>query len=398
MDYPEKIYRELVSENATILFVADNFGKKIILKVPSTVTRSIIKGCPIELTFGNDTSNSKSIIHAGARVYDDPINFIVLSGSRCNKQEVESIISILEEGGCFIELYNELAVCVATSKIFFDKSHSNDCISMIGTTSKLYFGDFSDLARRSLDAFDYSLDNNRKFNNPYTIDTKIVKCTLQEWQINQTHFICENGVNSIHIDDPNEGGVLETQVGTVLDDMFGKSVHLNPFFKTAQGQNELTDILAYYPLGIFLIETKAISILNETKERSMDRKVSNLKKQIRKGIKQLVGAKNNIKKGTKIYNSYGEITDIKRDVIPHCIVLVSEILQFGEWDDLVQEIIETMRKENIILHVMDLLEFMKFVKVSSSKKEHFDYFLINRFKSFMDEKSMFLRVNFIPEK
>ena len=49
-----------------------------------------------------------------------------------------------------------------------------------------------------------------------------------------------------------------------------------------------------------------------------------------------------------------------------------------------------MMNENIFLHVLDLLEFMKYIKMSAGKKEYFDYYLMQRAKAFIENKNIFL--------
>ena len=49
-----------------------------------------------------------------------------------------------------------------------------------------------------------------------------------------------------------------------------------------------------------------------------------------------------------------------------------------------------MTEENIFLHVLDLLEFMKYIKISSGKKEYLDYYLMERVKAFIENENIFL--------
>ena len=84
------------------------------------------------------------------------------------------------------------------------------------------------------------------------------------------------------------------------------------------------------------------------------------------------------------------IIQFNKSIIPHCIVLLSELLPFGDWSEIVNEIINVMMNENIFLHVLDLLEFMKYIKMSAGKKEYFDYYLMQRAKAFIENKNIFL--------
>jgi len=67
MDRAERIYQELLQEKMGIWYVSDSYGSKIMLKVPSSTLKAIIKGCKLELIFGIDDN----IFHIGAKIYDD---------------------------------------------------------------------------------------------------------------------------------------------------------------------------------------------------------------------------------------------------------------------------------------------------------------------------------------
>ena len=193
------------------------------------------------------------------------------------------------------------------------------------------------------------------------------------------------------IDDIEEGATLEKHVWFSIERLFSFNIYLNPKFKNSKGDKELTDILAFYDLGIFLIETKGLSIFAQTKEKSMDKKVATLQKHIKKAIKQLIGATENIERGTEFFNSKGEKIEFKRNIVPHCIVLVSELLPFGDWENIQKEILRTMREANIYLNVLDFTEFMTLVKNTKGKKEYLDYYLMQRTEKFVEHDNIHLR-------
>ncbi|WP_321289027.1 nuclease-related domain-containing protein [uncultured Sunxiuqinia sp.] len=392
MKYSERVYRKLISEDATIMFIADKFGKKIIMKVPSSTARAMLNGCKVELIIGRDDHISPSIIHSGLKIYDDPVNFIYLTGAHIHPNENKSLKDIMECGECYVELYNEFSICVANTRIYFNKNIREEILNLLGNLKNLYSGIFDDFVTSSLDSFDYTIDKRRKFKKPYDIKIHFSECVFDKWQTMTNHFIGLHEHNEIKLDDLDEGSVLEKQAWTSIEELFNFDIYKNPFFKTPDGNKELTDILAFYQYGIFLLETKALAILSLEKEKSTEKKVASIKKQIRKGIKQLVGAKKNIEKGVEIYSPQGNLIEFERNIVPHCIVLISELIVIGDWTDIENEILETMRKESILLHVMDLREFMKYVKYCNRQKEILDVNLIERIKIFVKTKNIHIRI------
>ena len=182
-----------------------------------------------------------------------------------------------------------------------------------------------------------------------------------------------------------------------METLFNFGLFLNPEVIENSKKRELTDILAIYEYGVFLLEIKALGVLGLDKDQSIDRKVSNTQKQIRTAISQLVGANKNVAKRFQIVSDNGLIINFNRNIVPHCIVLVSELFSFGEWADLEIEIMKTMVDEKIYLHVLDFREFMNFVKAAGGKKESFDYHLMQRAEKFAEVRSIHMRTRFKKE-
>lgn len=386
----ERIYHELVHENASIWYIADNYGTKIMIKASSSAIRAIINGCKVIFLFGKDSQTDKIYFHTGVRIYDDMVNFLQITGTHRFVQEHESLKTIMQESITAIELYNELDVCVTTAYVSFDKNEKESVLKMLENTEKLYSGDFTKEVISSLDSFDYSLDKSRNLANVQEIETLQVEGNFLEWRIKNSIFIGVKEVNEIQLDENNEGATLEKQIWASLENLFGYNLYKNPKIKSKNRERELTDILAFYDKGIFLIESKALAVISLTNKKSMYKKVSSIQKQIKKGIKQLIGAKKNLDNDVGIYDSNGNIISFDKKIIPHCIVLVSELLPFGDWEEIVNEISTVMANEKVFLHVLDLMEFMKYVKISSGRIEYLDYNLMERAKACIKHKNIFL--------
>lgn len=388
-----RIYQELISENASIWYIADDYGSKIIIKAPSSTIRAIIKGCKVIFLFGRDSQTDKKFFHTGVKIYDDAVNFLLITGTHRFVQEHESLKAIMQESSTVIELYNELDACAAVAYVSFNENDRESILKMLGDTKKLYFGDFSTEVVSSLDSFDYSLDKSHDYLKVREIETLLIEGHFSEWKSIKSFFIGLHEVNEIHLDDQNEGETFEKQIWASLEGLFACDLYKNPKIKNKNGERELTDILAFYDKGIFLIESKALAVISLTNEKSMDKKVTNIQKQIQKGIKQLVGVKKRLDKDVDIFDSNGKVIQFNKNIIPHCIVLVSELLPFGDWKEIVYEMMSVMIKEGIYLHVLDLLEFMKYIKISSGRKEYLDYYLMERTKAFIENESVFLVAN-----
>ena len=212
----------------------------------------------------------------------------------------------------------------------------------------------------------------------------------------ETSFIGVNDTSRIVINDLNEGGNFEQQIWASLEKLFEFQIFKNPKIAHKKGIRGLTDIFAFSDFGIFHIETKALGIFKVEAERSMDSKVKGLQQQIEKGINQLIGA---VKKLTEqqVFDEQGNEIVFDKTLLPHCIVLISELLPFGEWEEILKKVLMAMIENRFYLHIMDFRELMQFIGYSQGSKDKFDYFLVQRVQNFIKEPEIFTRAKFVPK-
>ncbi len=399
MEEAEQIYKELMSEDVGVWFIADNFGSKVMVKAPSNAIRSLLKGCELNLVFGKDEQDKETYFHSGVKVFDDAIHFLLITGPHRFFREHSAVRTIMMKQEVVVEFYNELVVCVASSTLTLGKNDRVAALAFLGDIDKIYCGVFDAKMSKSLDAFNYSFDKSYATVNTLEIKTLSFQCHLSNWKIVDAIFVGLNESNAIKISELNEGEILEKQIWASMESLFELNLFKKPDVLETKGKRELTDLFAFHEHGFFLIESKAMAVLSITKDQAIEKRVSNVQKQIQKGISQLVGAIKNIRKGSQIFSHQGNSEiNFDRNVIPHCIVLVSELLHFGDWKNVEFAILEAMVKERICLHVMDFQEFMKYIKAAKGRKEYFNYYLMTRIEQFMKKRSIHVRTVFSDEK
>lgn len=391
MEPLERIQKELKSEEACIWFAKEDDTFVLIIKLPLNSCKALVHGCRTQVLFGIDQSTDQPIVHSGIRIYDDLEKPLLLTGAHRHIDENENLQKILDKGSCAVVLYSELGLPLVYSQVHLDQTKSQEFLKLLGNTDRLYSGGFTDRIKRSLDSFDYSIDNTREFENAYQIDVIVTDCKFQKWNHPEAHFVGVSDHAITRITDDQEGGTLEKHIWFSLENVFPFEIFLGPKFKTKSGEKEVTDILAHHDLGIFLIEAKSLSIFDGGIEKSMNRKVLSLQKHIKKGINQLIGATENMKQGTKFYDSKGEPIVFDRNIVPHCIVLVSEIFDFGHWNEIENLIMKVMIEKEIYLHVFDLRELVSLLKISRGRKEYFDYLLMKRAEKYVNIQRIHIR-------
>lgn len=392
METANRVYKELLHEVAAIWYIADEYGEKVMVKAPSNAIKSLIAGCKMDLLFGKDTNHIFPIFNAGARIFDDPVHYFRLTSVQRFSYEHKAIKRIMQLETVNIHFHNELTTCIATATLTISNEQRESVIAMLGIIEDLYTGNYNDHTSTSLDNFDYSIEKESITGNAVEIPIKIIEATLTDFIIMTNIFQGVNERNYIEMDDKNEGGVFEKQIWVALENMFLDNLYRSPKIPDKYGYRELTDVFTFHQYGSFLIETKALGVLNTNNERRMDRKVAGLQKQILKGIDQLVGAAKKVSSGIDVLDQHNNKIDFDRTMIPHCIVLVSELLPFGDWKNVEYQMMEAMASRGMYLNVLDLREFMLYIGFARGSRERFDVNLIARVEQFVKVQSIHMRV------
>lgn len=393
MDHAYRIYQELLHEVSATWFIADDYGEKIIVKIPSNAIKSLIAGCKIDFLFGKDLRHIFPIFHAGVRIYDDPVHYLILTSVQRFRQEHKAIKKILQMETVNVHFHNELTICIATATLTIIKRDREKIIALLGIVEDLYSGDYNEHTAKSLDCFDYSIGKEKAKDHVEEIPVIVAGGVLTEFIIMNNIFYGVHEQNHVVIDDKDEGGIFEKQIWVALEGMFLHDIYRNPKIADKYGYRELTDVLAFHQYGNFLIETKALGILGTVKERDMNRKVAGLQKQILKGIEQMKGAAKRVLAGVEVFDSQGNKLSFDRSQPPHCIILVSELLPFGDWKAVEIKMMQAMIDQPMFLNVLDLRELMLYIGFSKGSKAHFDKSLMDRVDQFVKTQSIHMRLS-----
>lgn len=387
-----RVTKELFSEIASIWYVVDSSSTKIIVKVPSNAIKSILQGCKVLLFFSKDYYESNNYIHTGIRIYDDEINYMNIIGTNRFYDENYALRCIMEDSQTAIDFYNELDICVASVVVKLDKSEGDSIIELLGNLDILYVGEFDAKAKASLDNLDYTLDKSRPFKHAKELSVTYITPQFLNWKTINHHFYGTNELYNFNIEGLDDGNLLETQVWASLDYLFGQGLYASPYILKGGMKKELIDVFSFYDKGIFLIEAKALGFNRMVHENAMDKKVKNIKKQIQKALNQIVGANRNITKNVNIYSKDGTKLIFDRSIVPHGIVLVSELFPFDDWNHIIKEMEIKSREHNIMLSVLDLKQLAKYVKQSHGKQFYLDVYLMLHFEAVHKKKSLFVDI------
>ncbi|MCF0057682.1 hypothetical protein [Dyadobacter sp. CY356] len=225
----ERIFRELQHESAGIWYISDEYGSKIMVKVPSASIKALLKGCSIEFVFGRDKNQNLNISHTGLRIYDDQVHYLSICNVQRFLDEHLSIAKIMHLEQVEIHFYHEINVCQVLGMVTFNIRDKHDVHSLLGNPKTLYKGDFDNILRQSLDNFQFSLGINYSFSlTPKPIEILVVCASIRNWQIVQNKFFGINEDAEIKISELFEGKTLELEAMVLMESLFSECVWRSP--------------------------------------------------------------------------------------------------------------------------------------------------------------------------
>ncbi|MDP2210301.1 MAG: hypothetical protein Q8J63_01020 [Candidatus Aquicultor sp.] len=392
----KRVYREMNSEVASLWFVPANDGTEVavLLKAPTSSIKALIAGCSLRFTFGiND-----SYLCTGARVFDMPDAPVSISGVQRELEEHDALQRVLQERRFPIFLFNEMDVCLAWTNADLSVEDASRVFSLIDPISELYNGVFTGDASHALDCFCFSIDNTDMYDSAYQIATVETPVTVEDWRIINAVFIGHQDHHMITIDDEDEGEMFERAIWSSLESVFPLTLYKSPQAQTGEKVREFTDVLTFYDYGSFLIEAKDLSILKAGYGRSQERRTNSVQKQTKKAIRQLIGASRALKRGDAIFDAKGNELIPNRDQPPHCIILITELMHWGDWSEIEALLMDAIKTTGAFFHLIDLREFITLLKGSSGDAKLLDYNLMGRFKHFVETGSIHIRSQIAPSQ
>ncbi|WP_163613663.1 hypothetical protein [Klebsiella variicola] len=387
MHIPSQHIKEAMSaEKASLWFVpaVGNDDVAFLIKAPSLILKSIVNGCSVELVI----SVKDDLIYCAIKINDIPGSPVWISKVLQQEDDISSLIKILKYKKTPVFLFNELDISVSWA----DLTINNETHSIL---EKIKNARHTPLRKNKITVkaiHDYFDEININSPNLSTNElTHEFPFTCNDWYTTQNHFIGFNESKIIDIFSLDEGGNFENTIWSSLESVFPYTLYASPQVKIGDKKRELTDILAFYPNASFFIEAKDTSIFNSSPMKNMQRRTSNLHKQVKKAIDQLVGAIKAAKRGCEIYNTAG---DVINPVLTHthCIVLISEMNHQGNWSDIVNKLLRASSDTGEYFHLLDLEDLIFLLKRCNSDIRLIDYNLRQRFITFVENKSVHIKM------
>ena len=388
-----RVYKEIKGEPGGLWYTLANGGDDtaILIKAPSNTLKAIATGCKIELLFGEYIHEEIKLICTGVRIFDTSDAPLLLFSVQRHSEEHIAIKKIFETKHTPIFLFNEMDMCVASGVLNTSDKSAKKVISLLGELEYIYSGKFEDSFNLFLDDFHIAIDPTRKEKLELKINSISISVEASDWDSHIINFVGYGESEETILNTTDEGGYFENKVWFSLDSVFKTNLYKSPQVKLESKVRELIDILAFSDEKLFLIEAKSLSVIKAGFKRKQERKSKGIINQVDKAINQLVGAFKALDKHIFEKNKNTKIL-IPNKNTPHCIVLISELVEYGDWQEIEKKIIELTKKNQYYIHVIDLREWIDILKISSGNMYTLDASLKTRFNAFNEHQSIQLRV------
>lgn len=364
-----------------------------VCKIPETAIKAIFRGAPCSLRLAIVNAEGYHVLCLGFRVDDEPENPFTTIIASMSSEDLTALKQILDSTSTTLHCLNELnhpalsALCrleIPEAHIALKYLHAAKPFQLTpSSAASLEMSDVLRIADAAMVKFQKevyrSVDGAV---DPQISMTSTIQLSLELWRPTEIFEADENALSGpFQIDDADEGPKLEKLAFAVLSSVYGARTYRSPSVRGSSVVRELTDVLAFDPSWICLVESKATSVLGADPRRSSRRRAASATKQVIKALKQLRGAIDNVRSSKELAAADGtEILLADRDRLPaHGIVLLSEMYAFIDWREIARQVVALSDNEGdmALFHVVDLLELSDLARQSDSAAM-FNNFLVQR--------------------
>ena len=290
----------------------------LIVKASSLMIKFLITNVHLRLIFFRLLPDN--ILLYAIEVHDTPGDPAIIWSVAETPDEIEAIYKLFQGEYLALELFNKACANVASSepKFVLIKSPPPGFLENIA----LVTGGSQSLRPR-VEAFFRSLESPSSACADIVLVADNNELTWKQMAINL--YTNSHEISEFRIVDGREGDQQEHLAVWLSDNLSTSGAYKGPIVHEESKPRDLTDVLLAYSNGVFLFESKAVSIFDKVRGTNRDKLKKLSKKGIKKAINQLPGACKNIVNGLRITTSSGCDIALPRDIPIHCVVLISDI-------------------------------------------------------------------------
>ena len=378
----------------------------LVCKLPETAIKAIYRGARTTFLVGSVRAETLTILCLGLWVDDErerPFKALMINSSQHDKALLSRV---LEAHAVTLHCVNELNHPVLSASCTFDPDAADVAAAAVKASdhwiltpafsNTVALNDLSRILDLALDRFQAQIHDEVAVSGTGDIGFAArVPMALEIWMSTETFVVTPTcAAGPFLIGDQSEGSKLEEMILALLDSVYPGRAYLSPVVQDGKVSRELADALAFDERFICIIQAKALAVLSADDQTS-SRRIANVEKDIRKGLKQLAGALGNIRSCAPISTRKDgtSITPSNRNTSPaHAILILSEMYYGVDWKAVAGLLTELSQSEvhRALFHVLDIQEFST-LSTNCQDSTVFSNRLLQRWVSVQEKGTCYLR-------
>lgn len=344
----------------------------LVCKIPETAIKALHRGAKCSFLLAVTRVEALALLCLGLSVNDEPQHPFTALMLNSATEDAPLLDQILTSGSTTLHCLNELNHPMLSASCSLERTaataaaeslRSSDYWLLTPESIKPFKPpDLSKIFELALDCFAREIF--RSPDQPVGEEIMMfanVPLTLEIWEPTEIFEVTPTiSDGPFLIGDQDEGPKLERLIHLCIDQAYPGQSYRSPQVQDGKATRELADVLAFDERSICVIQAKALSVLDVELDRPSSRRAASVRKDIKKALKQSIGAMDKIRSDTPLFTADGLPLEIpnRKESPANAIVLLSEMCAFLDWTKIAANVIAVSKSESrkALFHVMDLRE------------------------------------------
>lgn len=330
-------------------------------------------------------------------IKDDPTNPSYIWSLVETEEELEALNILSEIKSCVAYFYNEIAVNLYWAEINLSFYGTDLNKVLISSTLQKVGPDYD---TEHIGSFIEDFHKEKLSGKEVSVMSVVPEVVWKKMLMVYLPTRSSIGSSELHFD-KDEGSQQEQLVLWLVDELSPEGAVLNPLIGGGSKVRELSDALFTDDKGYFLVESKTLSVLDRSDLPDREKLKKNILKNVSKAYDQIIGAVNNVKKGSVVTDAKGNEIEVIRDKQNQVIILVPELSLLADSNEWGKKAIKEFYDETgSVFQILDPKELLRLVQGAHMVSLNyggaipllmaFRHLLTERVKSVLEQDTVYL--------
>jgi len=369
---------------------------ELAIKLSADLTKAVLKGAPVTLVVAVIRAASNNVRVVSICIEDDKNDPVVIHGPQTEVADQERFDKLLALGSTFVTFFDELVRPVMAGRVLWDVKQATAVLDGLKQSQPHYQGDNLPSLSEAMDTAQESITKWHR--NDGSDEARLWKSMPLRFENLHPINVSSPEAGTFTVDDPDEGGALETSAFLLLEANFPGTTHLNPQFDDGPNRREFCDVLIVGNTALLIIQAKVMAMLDRNPNQTTQHRASHVYSNFKKAVSQLSGSVRMLRQGKLIYTKDGMVIPINLGGVKviHGIVLLSSTNLPLPWPEVCQKLVSSSRKAKAEYHVLEFGELQQHVAFGKTLDE-ISIYLSRRFEVVEKTGNANVKAEFLSE-